>query len=312
MRALVIGADGFAGRWLARHLVESGDDLVAAVGPHFAGSEPLAGEVVAVDVTDERELARVIQAAKPEATYYLAGISRRGSRDAIGPAVAVSVTGSVETLAGLSEHAPGSLLLFVSSAHVYQSSPTPLDESAPTAPTEVYGAAKLAAESALGLLAPASGVRLSIARPFNHIGPGQREGFLVPAVASKLRDVAAGRSETVSVGPIDDVLDFSDVRDVVRAYRVIAASGEPGIWNVASGSGWLIGELIAHMVRLAGSGAEVVSSPRDSGAGPRSLIGDATKLRALGWQPERDLQETLREILDGYLADAGKSSAQMD
>jgi GDP-4-dehydro-6-deoxy-D-mannose reductase len=116
--------------------------------------------------------------------------------------------------------------------------------------------------------------------------------------------VAKGRTATVSVGAIDDVLDFSDVRDVVRAYRVIAASGEPGLWNVASGTGWLIGELIAQMVKLAGSTPEVVSTPPSSRAGPRSLIGDATRLRALGWAPEHDLQETLREIVDGYLADA--------
>ena len=202
--------------------------------------------------------------------------------------------------------------MFVSSAHVYEPSPTPRNETAATAPTEVYGAAKLAAESALGLLAPISGVRLSIVRPFNHIGPGQREGFLVPTVAIQLRDVAMGRLESVTVGPIDDVLDFSDVRDVVRAYSAIVASGETGVWNVASGRGWLIAELIDQMVKHAGIDAAVQSTRRPLDASPRTLIGDATKLRGLGWAPEHDVGETLREILDGYLAEAAPPPLHVD
>jgi GDP-4-dehydro-6-deoxy-D-mannose reductase len=312
MRALVIGADGFAGRWLTRHLAESGDAVVAAVGPHFAGDQPEADKVVSVDVTNAESVRSLIQAAKPDATYYLAGVSRRGTRDAISAAVNVTVVGSVGTLAGLSQYAPGSLLLFVSSAHVYESSPGPLDEGASTRPMEVYGAAKLAAEQALGSLAPLSGVGLAIARPFNHIGPGQRDGFVIPTVASQLRDVALGRSVNVSVGAVDDVLDFSDVRDVVRAYRVIATSGQPGLWNVASGRGWLIDELIGQMVELAGGGTEVVSTPPPSRTERRTLIGDATKLRALGWAPEHDLTATLREVLDAYLGDAEQRSAVVD
>jgi GDP-4-dehydro-6-deoxy-D-mannose reductase len=116
----------------------------------------------------------------------------------------------------------------------------------------------------------------------------------------------------VSVGAVDDVLDFSDVRDVVRAYRVIATSGQPGLWNVASGRGWLIDELIGQMVELAGGGTEVVSTPPPSRTERRTLIGDATKLRALGWAPEHDLTATLREVLDAYLGDAEQRSAVVD
>ena len=301
MRALVIGADGFAGRWLTRHLIDIGDEVVAGVGPHFVGGELAADEVVAVDVTDAAALGSAIQAGKPDVTYYLAGVSSRENRDAVGPAIAVTITGSVATLAALSEHAPGSRLLFVSTAQVYQSSPEPQDESAPAKPADAYGTAKLAAEKALSMLAGISGIRLAIARPFNHIGPGQREGFLVPTVAGQLRDVAKGDSTKVSVGAVDDVLDFSDVRDVVRAYRLIATSGEPGIWNVASGKGRLVKELIDQMVELADSEAEVIAATPASYAGPRTLIGDATKLRGLGWGPEHNLTDTLRDVLDTYL-----------
>jgi len=303
LRALVIGADGFAGRWLTRHLIDSGDQVVAGVGPHFAGDELAADEIVAVDVTDASALAIAIQAGKPDVTYYLAGVSSRESRDAIGSAVAVTITGSVGTLSALSEHAPGSRLLFVSTAQVYQPSPDPQDESAPAKPGDVYGTAKLAAEHALTTLADVSGIRLSIARPFNHIGPGQREGFLVPTVASQLRDVANGEATEVSVGAVDDVLDFSDVRDVVRAYRLIATSGDTGIWNVASGRGRLVKELIGQMVQLAGSNAEVISKAPASYAGPKTLIGDATKLRGLGWAPAHDISDTLRDVLDTYRVD---------
>lgn len=300
MRALVIGADGFAGRWLTKHLGERGDAVVAGVGPSFAGPDPDGAEVVRIDVTDRETLDSAIRRAKPDVTYYLAGISKRGSRDALASAVGVSVTGSAHALTSVAQHAPGSRLLFVSTGYVYGSSPDAQDENAVTAPSDVYGAAKLAAEGALRTLAQAGRVSLAVVRPFNHVGPGQKAGFLVPTVASQLREVELGTRSTLTVGAVDDVRDFSDVRDVVRAYRHIAASEEEGIWNIASGVGTGIGDLIDLMIGLAGVQAAVVSNPPAGPSGPKSLIGAASRLRAMGWRPERALKETLQEVLDEH------------
>jgi GDP-4-dehydro-6-deoxy-D-mannose reductase len=300
MRALVIGADGFAGRWLTKHLVHQGDRVVAGVGPRFVGPEPDAHEVARVDVTDRVSLETAIRASKPDITYYLAGAGKRGSREALASAVGVTVAGSAQTLACLSQHAPGSRMLFVSSGYVYGSLAEPQDETAAVAPTEAYGAAKLAAEQALWPIAHAGGVSLAVARPFNHIGRGQKMGFLVPTVASQLREVETGRRPTLTVGALDEVRDFSDVRDVVRGYRLIATAEEEGTWNLASGVGMVIGDLIGLMARLAGVQAEVVSKPPAHPYGPKALVGDATRLRAMGWRPEHRIEDTLREVVEEH------------
>jgi GDP-4-dehydro-6-deoxy-D-mannose reductase len=303
MRALVIGADGFAGRWLTRHLVESGDTVTAGVGPSFGGSNPDADEVVGVDVRDPRSLDAAVERARPDATYYLAGVSKRGDREAVGTAVGVSVIGSALAVASLARHAPGSRLLFVSSGFVYRSSPEPQDEAAEPSPTETYGAAKLAAEAALWPLAGTTGIRLAVARPFNHIGPGQASGFLVPTVAGQLREIASGRQQALHLGAVDDIRDFSDVRDVVRAYRLLAVADEEGTWNVASGTGWVIRDVVDLMIGLAGVDAEVVPNPPADAMGPRALVGDASRLRAMGWAPDYSLEQTLRAVLDDTLPD---------
>jgi GDP-4-dehydro-6-deoxy-D-mannose reductase len=299
MRALVIGADGFAGRWLLRHLAESGDEVAAAVGPRFR--PPLAGasRVERIDVRDGEAVARYAAATRPELIYYLAGVSHRGDRDSLSAAAGVTVIGAVNALIASVASPPPASLLFVSSAYVYRPAGEPLREDAPLEPIGLYAISKLAAEAALHGLAIGAGVKLIVARPFNHIGPGQRGSFVVPTAVRQVRDVAAGRASALRVGAIDQVRDFTDVRDVVRAYRLLATSGAAGeTYNVASGRGVVIGELIEAILRLAGVHAEVISSPSpEESAQPTLLIGDAAKLRALGWEPRIELETTLRDVL---------------
>jgi GDP-4-dehydro-6-deoxy-D-mannose reductase len=302
MRALVIGADGFAGRWLVRHLAETGDSVVAAAGRHATQPVPLAAEQASVDVRQRATVARVVKAASPEVVYYLAGISQRGRRDALESAIDVSVGGSLNVMTAVARHAPGCRLLFVSTGYVYASSPRPRSEQSPTRPIGAYAAAKLAAENALLRLGPEAEIPVVIARPFNHIGPGQRPGFLVPTVVSQLSDVARGNAETIQVRTITDTRDFSDVRDVVRAYRLVATEGKAGtIYNIGSGEGRTVVALIDELLRLSGIKAPVASEPGHSdGRGPASLIADPTKAKSLGWSPTFGLQDTLRAVLQEY------------
>src|SRR5918996_5189154 len=166
MRALVIGADGFAGRWLVKHLAESGDTVVAAAGPGFKPPLPFADEALSVDVRDAAAVEAVVASSRPDITYYLAGVSQQGRRDALPIAAQTSIFGSVNALVALAQHVPGSRLLFVSSGFGYGSSPDTQDESAPASPDEVYGSAKLAAEFVLGQLARVANVQVVVARPF--------------------------------------------------------------------------------------------------------------------------------------------------
>ena len=175
MRALVIGADGFAGRWLTTtsHRVRRfgrGRGWPAGSPAH----DPDADDVVGVDVRDPQSLDAAVERARPDVTYYLAGVSKRGDREDLAAAARRHRHRLRPDLASLARHAAGSRLLFVSSGYVYGSSPEPQDEAAVPAPTEIYGAAKLAAEMALWPLAGVAGVRLAWSGPSTTSAPASR------------------------------------------------------------------------------------------------------------------------------------------
>ena len=220
MRALVIGADGFAGRWLVKHLNAAGDSVVGLAGSRFRPPLEGAERVEQLDVRDEKGLSALVEAVRPDAVYYLAGVSSQEEREDVSVAVGVSVVGSMNALIASARLEPHPRLLFVSTGYVYRAASEPLDERSPTEPDTIYAAAKLAAEHALLAVGPAAGVDVVIARPFNHIGPGQSESFLVPTMARQAVSGGGGTRE-IRVADASVVRDFTDVRDVVAAYRLL-------------------------------------------------------------------------------------------
>ena len=299
MRALVVGADGFVGRWLVRHLAEVGDDVVGLVGARYQPPLEGASAVHAADVRELPAVAAVVRDAAPEALYYLAAVSAAGRRERVLDAVGIGVSGAVNALAACAEEGRPVRFLFVSSAHVYgDAGPAHVTESAPLRPRNVYGAAKAAAEAALLQLAPVTPAELLIARPFNHIGPGQQAPFLVPQLDEQLRN-AGGADARISVGAPDMVRDYTDVRDVVRAYRLLVEHGEAAtVYNVASGQGRSVTEVFDALVAAFGARAELLADPAiDRSGDVPVLVGDAARLRSLGWHPTYALDRTLSDVV---------------
>jgi GDP-4-dehydro-6-deoxy-D-mannose reductase len=300
MRALVVGADGFVGRWLVRHLLERGDSVAAVVGARYQAPIEGVSEVHQLDVRDVAALGAAVAAAEPDAVYYLAAVSHAERREELADAAGIAVVGSVNALIACAALGSPTRFLYVSSAHVYGNADVvPIPESGPVRPHNVYGAAKAAAEAALLALGPAAGVEVVVARPFNHIGPGQRRGFLVPSLAEQVRALPSGGRGVVRVGAPDMVRDFTDVRDVVRAYRLLVERGEAGsIYNVASGNGLSVRQVVDELLAVAGVQANLqvdASIIRDGE--PQVLVGDPSRLAALGWRPERSLRQTLADAL---------------
>jgi GDP-4-dehydro-6-deoxy-D-mannose reductase len=291
MRALVTGGRGFVGRHLERHLSAAGDDVTAVDLEH--------------DVADVAEMSDVVRSSSPEAIYHLAAISHVGeSWDDPTEVMRVNAIGTAAVLAAARREAPGAAVLVVSSAEVYgavSESELPLDERSPTRPASPYAASKLAAEAVAVQAALGFGQRVVVARPFNHFGPGQSPMFFIPALATRLVEARREGAGSVTVGNLATRRDFTDVRDVVRAYRLLVERGEPGgCYVVASGVDRSMREVAETLVALVGGGIDLVPDPSlMRPADVPVLRGNAARLRqATGWSPERGFDATLRDTLE--------------
>lgn len=308
MRTLVTGADGFVGRWLVAHLSDSGDEVWQLVG-HAAD---LGDRSATADVRNLGSVRNALVWARPEAIYHLAGM-------AFGPdatrnpstGLSVNVGGTLNVLTAASAMTPVPIILVAGSAEVYGAPPSaaPVTEDDPVAPTNLYGASKAAAEVFALTMHRSGRVRAITPRAFNHIGPGQRPDFVVSSFASQLAAVAHGTAEPVlRVGNLDAVRDFTDVRDVVRAYRLLVTGAHTGIpINIASGRGVMIRHILAELLEISGMQVEIVVDPARIRANDVPVvIGSHARLTAAtGWQPTLDLRHTLEETWADALHRAG-------
>jgi GDP-4-dehydro-6-deoxy-D-mannose reductase len=290
VRALVTGGRGFVGRWLTSHLEKEGDEVIAT------GEE--------VDVTDAAAVRRSFDEVRPEAVYHLAGWASVGSSwgDPSG-VFQVNAAGAVHVLDAARRLDPAPRVLVVSSAEVYgRVGPDrlPLAEDEPVDPVSPYAASKVAAEVAARQFAAGFGLGVVVARPFNHIGPGQGPGFVVSDLARRIVEAERSGAVALEMGNPTPRRDLTDVRDVVRAYRLLVLHGHDGAtYNVCTGRDVVIGELAQRLIDLSGvaltlSAGTVELRPIDVPV----LRGDAASIRAAtGWEPEIPLDETLRDVL---------------
>jgi GDP-4-dehydro-6-deoxy-D-mannose reductase len=298
VRALVTGALGFVGRHLVDHLRASGDDVVLV--DRHAGDP--------VDITDRGAVHRAVVGAQPESVYHLAGWADLGASWSDPLAVLRANAEGTLNVLDAARAAGVRRVLAVSSADVYgivREADLPLTEDAPLRPASPYGASKVAAD-ALALQAFLGyGLGAIRVRPFNHLGPGQSEHFVAPALAARIARAERDGAETVAVGNLTPRRDLTDVRDVVRAYRLLVERGEPGeVYNVCSGRDLPIQELADRLVAMAARPLRLEPDPALARPVDLPVLrGDATKLReATGWTPQISVEQTLQDLLDDLRA----------
>jgi GDP-4-dehydro-6-deoxy-D-mannose reductase len=284
------GGRGFVGPWLCQHLEACGDQVIVA------GS--------AVDVTDAAALHDALADARPDAVYHLAAQSSVSSSwDDPVATFEVNAVGTLNVLVAVHRVAPAARVLLVSSVEVYgavSEAELPIVESTPFGPATPYAASKAAAEMA-GLQAHLGwGLDVVRARPFSHTGPGQAPRFFVANMAEQIVRAQSTGATELRTGNLAVGRDICDVRDVVRAYRLLVEKGEAGeAYNICSGRSVTLDEVVRMLLELSGSELAVTTDPsRLRSIDLAHLRGDATKLRrATGWEPEYPLDQTLADIL---------------
>ena len=290
MRVLVTGSKGFVGHWLIAHLEALGDDVV--------------GVDTEVDITGADGLREVVVGAAPDAICHLAALASVGaSWSATHETYRVNTLGTANVIDAAAACDSPPRVLLISSSEVYGKvgpEDLPLVEEHPMAPVSPYAASKAAAEM-IGLQAwLGRGLEVIRARPFNHTGPGQRTDFVVPALAEQVAVAVREGARSLRTGNLEARRDLTDVRDVVRAYRLLLLQGEPGeAYNVCSGAAVSIRAVAERLLALAGVDLPMEIDPaRFRPVDVPEMRGDPSRLqKATGWEPEIDLDVTLADVL---------------
>jgi len=308
-RAFVTGAEGFAGSYLAERLLEEGIQTTGTCRP---GVDPLTDQIdlIPCDITNRAALEEALRTARPDVVFHLAAVSFvPQSRQDPAAVVAINVGGTVNLLDAVRRQAPQARVVFISSAEVYDpfQSDAMSEDQAP-APASVYGATKAAGEGFVRAYGRTFGLDGVMLRPFNHIGPRQSADFVCSAFARQIAWIEAGRLEPIlRVGNLEPRRDFTDVRDMVRAYWLAAQFCEAGVpYNVASGQAHPIREALEILVGLSQVPIEVQPDPARLRRGESSLrLGEASPFRRLtDWQPEIPFERSLADTLDWWRAEA--------
>jgi GDP-4-dehydro-6-deoxy-D-mannose reductase len=299
MRAFITGGSGFVGRHLEHHLHSCGDVVTSADRE--------------CDVTRMESVRPFLAESQPEVIYHLAALTHVGESWADPTEYTrVNVLGTKNLLDAARQVAPQATVVFISSADVYgivNEQDLPVRETFRTAPTNPYASSKLEAEHFARDAVREFGQHVIVIRPFNHVGPGQSTRFAIPALASRLFEARDEGRHEIRVGDLSTRRDFSDVRDVVRAYRLLTMHGRSGeIYNVASGIDTALSD-IANTLR-----AEIAPEVQ--------LVVDPTLLRpvevpvmrgsfeklhdATGWEPVITLETSLRDVVSEFRSASAK------
>ncbi|MBI1967364.1 MAG: GDP-mannose 4,6-dehydratase [Gemmatimonadetes bacterium] len=314
MKVLVTGADGFVGRWLIRRLLDDGREVYAAVRPTasrhgddgLTDAERAAVRWLPLELTEVESVRQCVDLPY-DAVVHLAAVASGidAARDP-GYTWSVNAAGTARIAHVLAEARrkgrADPLFLVVSTGEVYgRGAPTPRKETDPIAPCSPYAASKVGAEAAALEAWRRAGVRVVIARPFAHTGPGQDSRFVVPAFAQRLKFAKKIGAPAVKVGNLEPVREFLHVQDVVDAYARLLTTAQPGeTYNVASGQGISLEDLLFKMAGLLGIRPIAEADPDlIRPADIPYLVGDASKLRAAtGWVPRYSLDAVIRQVLD--------------
>ena len=298
---LVTGAAGFAGSHVLDLLADQPGEVIAWHRPGSSrSSERPQVRWQAVDLLNRQAVREAIQAVQPGVIYHCAGAAHVGQAwDSTTTTLAGNVLGTHNLVEALRAFAPDAHMLNTCSALVYAPSTAPQSEDNPLIPASPYGLSKLAQEM-VGAGNP-DGPFVYLARPFNHFGPRQDPSFVGAGFARTIALIEAGRMRPeIQVGNLEPLRDLTDVRDTVRAYRLILEKGTPGRpYNVCSGRPVKIAHLLDMMLRRSRVSIRVVVDPTRYRPNDSPIVhGNPARIREeIGWTPRIPIEQTIDDLL---------------
>ena len=304
MRVLVTGATGFVGQHLVRLLLSRGHNVFGTYLSAPAEWE-FAAELVSCDVRNADSVRRTIAEIRPDELYHLAGQSSPSqSLEQARDVYESNFWGTYNVLESLRQVAPRTRILVVGSGQCYGEvrNRRRLTESAVLSPRNPYALSKAAADMLAGQYYFGFGLHVIRARPFNHTGPGQQAGFVCSDYARRIVDIELGKERPVlRTHDSGARRDFSDVRDVVRAYELLIQKGQPGEpYNVSSGRTITVKQIVSTLVSFCSRPMQISEERQEVVPGSiANLYGSPRKLcRATGWKPRYNMRQTLRDLFE--------------
>jgi GDP-4-dehydro-6-deoxy-D-mannose reductase len=319
MRILITGTEGFTGSHLTDHCLSLGDEVWGTCRPGArCGNLTHILDQMTVRVGDMSQpdfIRSVLRETHFDVIFHLAAVNIL--HDAIkepARAYEVNLLGGIHLLEAVRTQSPQTRIVMASSAEVYgpvKPENLPIVEAQQFAPVNVFAAGKAALELAAHPFIHIYGLHVVIARPFNYTGPRQRPEFVCSTLAEQIARVETGGEPVIYVGDLQPKRDFSDVRDIIRGYRLLALHGQKGeAYNLASGKSVTVEHILHTLVDMARVKVEVRQDPtRVRETQVMDVRGSYEKIQAaIGWQPEIPLTKTLRDLLNWHRDQLGVQS----
>ena len=303
-KVLIFGSSGFVGRYLAREFSDNGYSVYGADIIDSGSCASLSG-FFPVDLLDYDAVEGLIRDISPDMLVNLAAISSVGMSWSIPQTtIRINVIGTLNILEAIRKQLPDAKILLVGSSEEYVISDYPMSEERPLDATNPYGISKATQEQFARMYREQYGMKVYCVRSFNHTGIGQRESFVLPSWCKQIAEIdRSGSAGCIKVGNLSVKRDFSHVRDVVRAYRMIVESDDCNlVYNVGSGKAYSLNELLEYICGLSDQSVSIqvdqaLIRPTDQ---PVICCDNNLIKSLLGWEPEYTVFDALGELYSYY------------
>ena len=304
-KVLIFGAGGFVGSYLCKEFLNNGYKVI---GTHKGEGTALPPEVdfYKADLMQADEVENLISKVQPDIIVNLAAISSVGvSWNMPQTTVLINVVGALNIMEAARKSEQKPKILFVGSSEEYVISEKALDEHTQLNANNPYGISKITQEQFAKLYREQYGLEIYCVRPFNHTGVGQRDSFVLPSFCKQVAEIEkSGKPGKIKVGNLKVKRDFSHVKDVVRAYRMIVENDKcDQIYNVGSGKAYSLEDMLTYIIGLSNQNIEIeVEQSRIRPTDQPVICCDRSLIKKeLGWEPQYDVFDALKEIYESFL-----------